>query len=306
MNRRDALSSLGLAVGATAAGSVADSAQDSVSTSPSAAAARATQPAGSTRAVKTAEARDCTALVTGSNSGIGLGFVKVLLERGARRVYATARRPETLAAVVALDPQRVVALALDITNDAQRRAAVDKARDVTWLINNAGIPGSDDMRERRFLEASSLDDARRIMDTNFWAQAEMVRAFTPVIRANQGGAIVQILSVGALYSVAPYGTYSASKFAARAMIAAVRAELDREPIIAAGVFTGGVNTRLTPAGYTSGVSPEKHANEVLDALARGETDIFAGAGSRESYERLRADPQAFERANIDRWFPAKA
>jgi NAD(P)-dependent dehydrogenase (short-subunit alcohol dehydrogenase family) len=243
------------------------------------------------------------ALVTGSNSGIGLGFVKILLARGAKRVYATARRPETLADVVALDPQRVVPLALDVTIDAQRRAAAEKARDVTWLINNAGIPGSDDMKERRFLKAGSLDDAHQVMDTNFWAQAEMVRAFTPVILANRGGAIVQILSVGALYSVAPYGTYSASKFAARAMIVAVRAELDREPIVAAGVFTGGVNTRLTPAGYTSGVSPEQHANEVLDALARGETDIYAGAGSRQAYEKLRADPQAFERMNVDRWFP---
>ena len=301
MNRRDALSSLGLAVGATAAGTGATA----DAPPPAAAPATAAAPA-SARPAKTAHAKACVALVTGSNSGIGLGFVKVLLARGARRVYATARRPETLAAVVALDPQRVVALPLDITNEAQRREAAGQAQDVTWLINNAGIPGSDDMKERRFLSAASLEDAHKVMDTNFWSQAEMVRAFTPVILANQGGAIVQILSVGALYSVAPYGTYSASKFAARAMIAAVRAELDHEPILAAGVFTGGVNTRLTPAGYTSGISPEQHANDVLDALARGETDIYAGAGSRAAYERLRADPQAFERININRWFGPKA
>ncbi len=287
MNRRDALSTLGLAVSATATGTTA----------------LAATPA-TTRPPKTADARGCVALVTGSNSGIGLGFVKILLARGAQRIYATARRPETLADVVALDPQRVVPLALDVTDAAQRRAAADNARDATWLINNAGIPGSDDMKERRFLKAGSLDDAHKVMDTNFWAQAEMVRAFVPVILANRGGAIVQILSVGAMYSVAPFGTYSASKFAARAMIAAVRAELDREPILAAGVFTGGVNTRLTPAGYTSGISPEQHATDVIDALARGETDIYAGAGSRQAYERLRADPQAFERTNIDRWFPS--
>lgn len=309
MNRRDALTSLGLAMGATGAGTLAMAAgdppaQDVAAAAPTAqpSATPAATPAAA-RPAKVANARDCIALVTGSNSGIGLGFVKVLLERGAKRVYATARRPETLAPVVALDPKRVVAIGLDITSAEQRRAAADKARDVTWLINNAGIPGSDDMKERRFLKASSLDDAHKVMDTNFWAQAEMVRTFVPVILANGGGAIAQILSVGALYSVAPFGTYSASKFAARAMIAAVRAELDREPILAAGVFTGGVNTRLTPAGYTSGISPELHAQQVLDALARGETDIYAGAGSREAYDRLRADPQGFERRNIDRWFP---
>ena len=130
----------------------------------------------------------------------------------------------------------------------------------------------------------------------------MIRLFAPTIVTNGGGAIVQILSVGALYSVPTVGSYSASKFAARAMIAAVRAELHREPVVAAGVFTGGVNTRMTPADYRSGISPELHANQVLDALARGETDIFAGAGSREAYDRLRADPEGFERRNIERWF----
>lgn len=302
MNRRDALSTLGLAVGASATATTAG-ATGYPGAGPAVQAPAIAPTSAASRAPKRADATGCVALVTGSNSGIGLGFVKVLLARGAKRIYATARRPGTLADVVALDPKRVVPLALDITSEAQRRAAADQAHDVTWLVNNAGIPGSDDMKERRFLTAGSLDDARKVMDTNFWAQAEMVRAFTPVILSNRGGAIVQILSVGALYSVAPLGTYSASKFAARAMIAAVRAELDREPILAAGVFTGGVNTRLTPAGYTSGISPEQHANDVLDALARGETDIYAGAGSRQAYERLRADPQAFERTKIDRWFP---
>jgi NAD(P)-dependent dehydrogenase (short-subunit alcohol dehydrogenase family) len=282
LNRRDTLSTLGLALGAVT-----------------------TSAAVSAPPRKTASAAGCVALVTGSNSGIGLGFVKVLLARGARRVYATARRVETLDAVVALDPKRVVGLPLDITIDAQRRAAADAARDTSWLINNAGITGSDDARERRFLRASNLADARVVMETNFWAQAEMVRLFTPLILANRGGAIVQILSVGALYSVPTVGSYSASKFAARAMIAAVRAELDQEPIVAAGVFTGGVNTRMTPANYSSGISPELHANQVLDALERGETDIYAGAGSRETEAALRNDPQAFERKNIDRWFGPK-
>jgi NAD(P)-dependent dehydrogenase (short-subunit alcohol dehydrogenase family) len=305
MNRRDALSTLGLTLGAVTASSLGSAAADTQppSTTPPPTPVTAPAPA---RASKVADSKGCVALVTGSNTGIGLGFVKVLLARGARRVYATARRPETLDAVVALDPERIVALTLDVTNDAQRRQAAEKARDVTWLINNAGISGSDDPNERRFLKASTLEDARKVMETNYWAQTEMVRLFTPIILANQGGAIVQILSVGALYSVAPFGTYSASKFAARAMIAAVRAELSREPILAAGVFTGGVNTRMTQAGYTRGVSPEQHANQVLDALARGETDIFAGAGSRETYDALRTDPQAFERKNVDRWFGPKA
>ena len=91
----------------------------------------------------------CTALVTGANRGIGLGFVEVLLERGARRVYATARREEKLPALVALDPGRVVGLPLDVTDDGQRRAAAAASADVTLLVNNAGIPGSRVAAERR-------------------------------------------------------------------------------------------------------------------------------------------------------------
>jgi NAD(P)-dependent dehydrogenase (short-subunit alcohol dehydrogenase family) len=309
MNRREALSGLGVAIGTASAADAATTTPGTTTTTGATAAAAAgtpatkvTDPAGAGTPRKVALPKDCVALVTGANTGIGLGFVKILLERGARRVYATARRPETLEPVVALDPARVVALTLDITDDAQRRAAAARARDVTWLVNNAGISGSEDAKERRFLTATSLDDAHKVMDTNFWAQAEMIRLLTPLILANGGGAIVQILSVGALYPVPTVGSYSASKFAARAMIAAVRAELHRDPVVAAGVFTGGVNTRMTQAGYTAGISPELHANQVLDALARGETDIFAGTGSREAYERLRADPEGFERRNVERWF----
>ena len=63
--------------------------------------------------------------------------MKVLLERGVRKVYATARNPGTFDGLVALDPERVVPIELDVNNDAQRRAAAEQASDVTWLINNA-------------------------------------------------------------------------------------------------------------------------------------------------------------------------
>ena len=86
------------------------------------------------------------------------------------------------------------------------------------------------------------------------------------------------------------------------MIRRLHAELG----IAAGVFTGGVQSRMIPAGYAAGMSPEQHANEVLEALARGETDIFAGVNSGAANERLCADPLEFERKNIDRCFGSQA
>ncbi len=77
------------------------------------------------------------ALVTGANRGIGRALVDALLERGARKVYATARKPETLSEFVASSDGRAVALRLDITNAAEVDRAAAQADDVDLLINNA-------------------------------------------------------------------------------------------------------------------------------------------------------------------------
>lgn len=137
------------------------------------------------------------ALVTGANQGIGQGFVEGLLKFGIRKVYATARRPETLAHVVAFDRERVVPLKLDILNAEDRRRAIGRASDLAILINNAGIPGSDVPEERRFLSASTLEDVRAVMETDFFAQSEMCRAFAPILRRTKGSAIINSSCGGA-------------------------------------------------------------------------------------------------------------
>jgi NAD(P)-dependent dehydrogenase (short-subunit alcohol dehydrogenase family) len=246
----------------------------------------------------------CTALVTGANQGIGRGFVEVLLERGARRVYATARRPGTLSEIVALAPERIVPLPLEVTDDAARRAAAAAAGDVTLLVNNAGIPGSRDAAERRFLAARSLDDARLVMETDCWAPLELCRLFAPAILRNGGGAICNILSIGALFCLPEYSSYSLAKAAFAVGTAGVRAELARQRVLVSGVFTAGVTTRMTPAGKTDGITPVAHARDVLDAMARGEEDIFAGTGAEAMREQIRRDPKAFERQVVERFHTA--
>src|SRR5687767_13330638 len=76
-----------------------------------------------------------TVLVTGSNRGMGREFVAQLLERGAAKVYAAARNPETVTA----DDDRVVALQLDVTDPDSVARAADAAHDVDVVVNNAGI-----------------------------------------------------------------------------------------------------------------------------------------------------------------------
>jgi NAD(P)-dependent dehydrogenase (short-subunit alcohol dehydrogenase family) len=87
-------------------------------------------------------------LVTGANGGLGTQFVRQALERGAGRVYATARKPGEW------DDNRVVPLALDVTDPESVAAAATSAADATIVINNAGASGP------RSLLASSLEEVR--------------------------------------------------------------------------------------------------------------------------------------------------
>ena len=86
--------------------------------------------------------QDSIALVTGANRGIGAAFVEALVAQGAQKVYAGARRLESLEPLVARLGDRVVPIQLDVTDATQVKAAAETAGDVQILINNAGVAGT--------------------------------------------------------------------------------------------------------------------------------------------------------------------
>src|SRR5205823_7591388 len=97
------------------------------------------------------------ALVTGANRGIGRALTEALLSRGAKKVYAGARHPETPR------DQRVVALRLDVTDAAQVGAAGEAAADVELVFNNAGL-----LLGGGIAGADVLEQARREMEVNYF------------------------------------------------------------------------------------------------------------------------------------------
>ena len=230
------------------------------------------------------------ALVTGSNRGIGRGFVAALLERGAARVYATARDPASLAPVVALDPARVVPLELDVTDAAEVAAAAARARDVTLLVNNGGAAAM-----TSFL-AASLEGARQEMEVNFWGQLAMIRAFAPVLRGHGGGGIIQILSIGAMTTFPAVGTYCASKFAANAMCKGVRAELAPQRTQVMSVFSGAIESDMSAKTPGPKISALTHAHNCLAAFEDGQEELYPDFKSQRMRDAYRRDPDAFERA----------
>jgi NAD(P)-dependent dehydrogenase (short-subunit alcohol dehydrogenase family) len=158
------------------------------------------------------------ALVTGASRGIGHAIAAELLSRGAT-VTITARKPEELAAAArALADQapdgadRVLAVAGNTSKAEDRAEAVGRTVDrfgrLDVLVNNTGInPVYGD------LMAADLDAVRKVFDTNVVAALGFVQEAWKASMSANGGAVVNIASVGGLRSTGVLGVYGASKAA---------------------------------------------------------------------------------------------
>ena len=216
-------------------------------------------------------------LVTGANRGIGLAFARELLARGARKIYAAARDPATV------NLPGVQALKLDVTKPEDIRAAVDVASDVSLLINNAGIaqPGG-------FLTQDSEAVARRIFETNFFGVLNMCHAFAPVLKANGGGALLNVLSVASWVNGGELAAYSASKSAAWSLTNALRHELARQKTQVVGLHMGYVDTDLTRGFDVPKSSAEEIVQRALDGLEAGAEEVLADALTQQVRQGLAA------------------
>lgn len=229
------------------------------------------------------------AFVTGANRGIGKAFVEALLYNGARKIYAAARNPESLAGLVAAGAGRVIAVALDVT-DRQQIANAAKNTDVTLLINNAGVAGYN-----AFIAGETTDPARQEMETNYFAVLDMIRAFAPVLADNGGGAIINIASVASLVNFPVLGSYSASKAAVHSLTQGVRAELAGQGTHVLGVYPGPIDTDMAANVDMEKTAPSEVARAVLAGLEAGEDDIYPDPMAVDLHANLLANPKAVEK-----------
>jgi len=212
---------------------------------------------------------NAVALVTGANRGIGLAFTRALLARGARKVYAAARDPSTVTQA-GVEPIR-----LDVTKPEEVAAAAAHARDVTLVINNAGVgqPGG-------FLAPDGEESTRRHLETNFFGMLRMSQAFAPVLAANGGGALLNVLSIVAWINGGQLAAYAASKSAAWSLTNALRHELSAQRTQVLALHMAFVDTDLVRAIEGPKTSPNDIVARALDGLEDGLDEVLADERTR--------------------------
>jgi NAD(P)-dependent dehydrogenase (short-subunit alcohol dehydrogenase family) len=222
-------------------------------------------------------------LITGSSTGFGRSIAEAALRAGDR-VVATARRPETLTDLVASAHGRAVALPLDVTDQAQIDEAIAGARAqfgrVDVLVNNAGYGSVGAVEE---LVDSEF---RALVETMFFGALALTRAALPVMRAQGGGAIVQMSSMGGQVAPPGFGAYCAAKFALEAISESLSAEVApfgiRVLIVEPGAFrtsfgAGAMHRSCDSGVYGETVGPTRDAVDAMDGNQPGDPAKAAAA-----------------------------
>jgi NAD(P)-dependent dehydrogenase (short-subunit alcohol dehydrogenase family) len=230
------------------------------------------------------------ALVTGANRGIGKAYVEALVQAGASRIYAAARTVETLQSVVAIAPDRIIPIALDVTSANQVAAVSQMAQDVNLLVNNAGVLGSGGL-----FAQNSVETAQWEMTTNYFGTLMMVRAFAPVLQRNGGGAIVNLLSIASVVNVPVFSSYSASKAALYSLTQGIRAELALQGTQVVGVFPGPVDTAMSDGMLLDKIAPIEVAKTTLKAIEQGIEDVYPDTVSQSVFADLQSPLKAIEK-----------
>ena len=203
-----------------------------------------------------------TALVTGANRGLGREFVNQLLARGATKVYAGARNPET----IDINDPRVVPLQLDVTDPDSVARAAEVAGEVSVVVNNAGISLA-----ARVLDNDSVK-LRRELEVNLFGPLAVTSAFADQLAA-RSGVVVNVASI--LAWIALGGTYSESKAALSSATDSMRLELGPRGVQVVGVYMGYVDTDMASGVEAPKSAPADVVRQVLDGIEAGALEVTA-------------------------------
>ncbi|MET8423177.1 SDR family oxidoreductase [Nocardia sp. NPDC004860] len=206
-------------------------------------------------------------LVTGGQRGLGRAFAREFLDRGAAKVYVSARKPESS------DDPRIVPVELEVTDPDSISAVAERAGDVSIVVNNAGV-----LRPAPLLQ-TEMADVVETFETNVFGPLRIARAFAPILAANGGGALVDIHSVLSWSSGA--AAYGASKAALWSITNSLRIELAGQGTQVVGVHLGFADTDMVKAIAAPKISPAEVAAAVADGLEQGAAEVLVDDFTRQ-------------------------
>ncbi|MBP1225696.1 SDR family NAD(P)-dependent oxidoreductase [Flavobacterium sp. 1355] len=225
--------------------------------------------------------KDKVILITGANRGIGKSLVKAALEKGALKIYATARDVTQMPDFA--DP-RVVTVPLDITNTAQILKLAEQASDVQILINNAGS-----LHQGTIMEGDMIG-MEYDMKTNYFGTVNMMRQFAAVLEQNAPSAILNIVSIVAYSPLPSIAGYSVSKAALFSATLSARIELAKKGITVQMVNPGAIATDMNKGSDWDMPAPDGVAEEILNKAEAGELDIIPDQIGQSMFEAWKEEP----------------
>lgn len=219
----------------------------------------------------TFDVKNKTILVTGANRGIGKAILEEALHRGAAKVYAAVRSIDSADTLVAEYGDRVVPIRVDLNDPDSITAAAETATDVDVVVNNAGV-----LKTSSAISSDAIESLQFEMNANVYGLIRVAQAFAPVLKANGGGALVQLNSVASVKTFPDFATYCASKAASYAITQGLRGSLQEQGTHVVSVHPGPIQTDMAvAAGFgDSNSSPTLVAVAIFDAIAEGRFHVW--------------------------------
>lgn len=234
-------------------------------------------------------------LITGANRGIGKVFVDSFIENGAAKVYAAVRTLDSVSPLVEKYGDKVVPIHLDLANPQSISTAAEKAQDVEVVVNNAGV-----LKTSTPLDVDAIASLEFEIEINVYGLIRMAQAFAPVLKANGGGAFIQLNSVVSMKCFSNFGTYSASKAASYSITQALRELLGEQGTIVLSVHPGPIATDMGDAAGLTEIAepPSLVAEEIIEALRVGNFHVFAGSMAKQIGSAYKTFAENVVEANI--------
>lgn len=236
-------------------------------------------------------------LITGASEGIGAACAAEFARSGAK-LSLTARSEEGLKRAAGSDGLVTVG---DLTSEATRRQVVERTLErygaIDILINNAGVGF--------YLPSWSapMEQARGLMELNFFALLGMTQLVVPHMRARRSGMIVNVSSIGGKMTLPWMTLYSASKYAVGSLTEGLRMELRRDNVKTMLVCPGYVKTGFQQH-VTAGQAPEALVRARRMAITAAECALAIRRGVERDARTIVTPKPGWILVALARLFPA--